>query len=112
MKITKESLKNWQFTLSVVILIVIVGLMSFMSMPRSEDPQLDFAASVIVAAYPGTSPVDMEELVVDPIEEALNELEDISKLFTTIREGQSVTQIEFKPGSNADDKYQEVLSLV
>lgn len=112
MKLTKEALKNWQFTLSVVILIVVCGVMAFMTMPRSEDPQLDFAASVVVAAYPGTSPQDMEELIVDPIEEALNELEDINKLYTTIREGQAITQIEFKPGSDADEKYQEVLSAV
>lgn len=112
MKLTKEALKNWQFMLSIVALIVVCGIMAFATMPRSEDPQLDFAASVIVAAYPGTSPMDMEELIVNPIEEALNELEDINKLYTTIREGQAITQIEFKPGSDADEKYQEVLSAV
>lgn len=53
-------------------------------------------------------PKDIEQLVVDKVEESLNELEDILKLETSIRDGVAVIVIEFTSGSNPDQKYDEV----
>lgn len=112
MKLTNISLKNWQFTVSVVFLILITGILSFIQMPRSEDPQLDFPGDNIAVIYPGASPADMEELIINHLEDAVNELEDIKEIRSTIEEGIGIIDIEFNPGSDSDDKYREVLAAV
>ncbi|HES59764.1 MAG TPA: efflux RND transporter permease subunit, partial [Caldithrix sp.] len=80
MRLPKIAIENHQFTIIVVCLLVLSGLVSFFNMPRSEDPQISPAGSSIVVVYPGANPTDLEELVVDPIEAVLNELDDIKDI--------------------------------
>lgn len=108
MKIAELAVKNPQFTVVVFALLVALGVNSFMTIPRSEDPQFPIPGFVIVAIHPGATPLDVEETVADPIEERLQELDDIRKLQTRIGDSVSVTTIEFEQDVDADKKEQEV----
>ncbi|MCB0284058.1 MAG: efflux RND transporter permease subunit [Calditrichaeota bacterium] len=112
MHLPKIAIENHQFTIIMVTLLTIMGVISFINMPRSEDPAVSPPGSSVIVVYPGTSPEDLENLVVDPIEESLNELEDIKKLDATVDDGLAIIQIEFTAGSNPDDKYTDVLQKV
>jgi len=112
MKITEYSVKNYQFTLIMFVMVAVLGVVTLLSMPRSEDPEINPPQFPIVAIYPGTSPKDMEELVVKPIEKKIYELENIDKVLTTIENGLAVMRVEFKYGVNVDNKYQEVIREV
>ncbi len=112
MRLPKIAIENYQFVLVLVFLTVATGLLSFFNMPRSEDPTLEFPRYNIVAVYPGTSPQDMEELIVDPIEDAINELEDIDEVATSIDDGLAVIGITALFGIDIDDKYDEVIAAV
>lgn len=109
MKITDFSVKNYQFTLIVFVMLIAIGLNSLFNMPRGEDPDIEAPNFSVVTIYPGTSPQDMEELVVDPIEKKLNELDDVKKLITRIDDGLAVTTIEFKYETDPERKYQDVV---
>jgi len=108
MNIPAFSIKNYQLTLTAFLLLLLAGISSFLSMPQQEDPALDIPNIVVIAVYPGANPKDIESQVVDPIEEAIKELEDLKELRTTIRDGAAVTEIEFEFGVDADDKFDEV----
>jgi multidrug efflux pump subunit AcrB len=69
MRLPELAIKNHQFTIVIVILLILIGVVTFITMPRSEDPQNDMAGTAINIAYPGASPEDLEQLVIDPIEE-------------------------------------------
>ena len=105
MKLPAIAINNYQFVLILVLLGLLVGVNSFQNMPRSEDPNTKFPIFSIVVVYPGTSPEDMEDLVVDPIEEAIDEVDLITKVNTTITEGVAVFQVESEYGIDIDDKY-------
>lgn len=109
MKISEYAVKNYQFTLIMFLMSVVVGVVTLLTMPRSEDPEITAPQYAIVVVYPGTSPVDMEELVVDPIEEKINELEDMKRIKTTISDGLAVFRVEYKYESDPDEKYQELV---
>ena len=109
MKLPEISIKNAQFVLILVIMALLVGFMSFLHMPRSEDPALTFPRYIVVAIYPGTSPEDMEELVVDPLEEAIHEVEEIDEIITTISEGLAVIRADAAFGVDIDAIYDKVL---
>ncbi len=109
MKIAEFSVKNYQFTLIMFVLLIALGLNSLVNMPRGEDPETESPAFSVIVVYPGTSPADMEKLVVDPMEKRFNALEDIKKLISDINDGLAVIRVEYKHESDPDEKYQEVV---
>lgn len=108
MKITNFSVKNYQFTLVIFLLVAVVGLLTLFTMPRSEDPTTHPPQYLITVIYPGTSPKDMEEQVVKPIENKIYGLENIDKILTTVEDGVAAIQPKFKYGVDVDNKYQEI----
>lgn len=110
--LTRFAIKNYQLTIAVFIMIAILGINSFINMPRSEDPSIKGAYFYVVAVYPGASPKDMEQLVVEPIEEAINELEDIKDLTSSMNDGLAVVNVEFDISADGDKKYDEVLRQI
>ncbi len=109
MQLPKLAIKNYQFVVILVFLGLLIGLNAFMTMPRSEDPNTTFPIYTIVAVYPGTGPEDIEELVVDPIEEVLEEIGDITEVFTTIEDGLAVLRIEAEYGIDVEEVYDEIV---
>src|SRR5690349_15801839 len=109
MKLPEFAVKNYQFTLIVFVAVLALGIYSLFTMPRSEDPETHPPQFTVVVVYPGTNPKDMEQLVVDPMEKKIHELDDIKHITTDISDGLAVMQIIYKYSSNPDDKYQEVV---
>ncbi|MGH7496043.1 MAG: efflux RND transporter permease subunit [bacterium] len=109
MKIAEYSVKNYQFTIVVFLALIAIGVNTFINISRSEDPSFPNPTYAIIAIYPGASPVDLEQLVVDPLEEKINELEDLKRLRAEIEDGLMYMRVEFETYVDADKKYDEVL---
>ncbi|WP_373497455.1 efflux RND transporter permease subunit [Aquiflexum sp.] len=112
MRISNFAVKNYQFTLVIFLMAIALGVTTFFNMPRSEDPSTNAPQFPVIVVYPGTSPEDMEELIVDPIEKRIYALEDIKRIKTKIRDGVAVFNVEYKYESNVNDKYQELVSEI
>jgi multidrug efflux pump subunit AcrB len=112
MKLTSFFVRNWQFTLVVFLMVIVVSVTTMLSMPRAEDPEINPPQFPVVVIYPGTSPKDMEELVVKPIEKKISELEDLKEIKTDINDGVAVIFVEYKYSSDVDAKYQELVREV
>ncbi|MGI9295689.1 MAG: efflux RND transporter permease subunit [Pseudomonadales bacterium] len=112
MRLPLFAINNRQFTLVLVGMLALLGLLSFLTMPRSEDPQFNFPFTSVVAVYPGTSLLDMEKLVAEPIEEAINELDDVKEIETDIVNGLVTVNVEFLYGSDPDEKYDDVVQAI
>jgi multidrug efflux pump subunit AcrB len=112
MKISDYAVKNYQFTLVIFLMIIALGVTTILTMPRSEDPELHAPQYPIVAVYPGTSPKDMEELVVEPLEQKISGLEGIKRIKTNISDGVAVLFVEYLYENDVDDKYSELVREV
>lgn len=112
MKISDFAVKNYQFTLIIFLMTVAVGVTTFFNMPRSEDPVIEAPQFPVVVVYPGASPEDMEELVVDPLEKVIYGLEDIKRVKTEIQDGVAVIFVEYNYNEDVNDKYQELVREV
>lgn len=112
MKITELAVKNYQFTIVVFLLLLALGVYSFLKIPQAEDPEFPISIFPVIAIYPGASPSDIEQLVVDKIEESLNELEDILTIKSEIKDGVAIIVIEFTSDSDPDKKYDEILRQI
>lgn len=109
MKITAYTVRNKAFTIVISVMVAVVGLVTMLTMPRSEDSLMHPPTFFVNAVYPGTNSRDMEELVVKPIEKKMYDLDDVDKLISTIQDGQSITRVEFKYSTDWQIKYQDVI---
>ncbi|MDQ3143185.1 MAG: efflux RND transporter permease subunit [Bacteroidota bacterium] len=112
MSITSFSVKNYQFTIIVFVLALALGISALLNMPRGEDPPFGAPIFIVLAVYPGTSPTDMEQLVVKPIEDAIYNLEELKKLQTDCSDGLMIMKIEFNYGVDVDEKNNDVIREV
>ena len=109
MKLTDFFLRNRPFALVAFVFLLALGVQSFQTIPRSEDPLLDVPAYNIVAVSPGTDPVEMEKFIIRPLEDAIKELEDVKRIQAHIRDSVAVLEVEFNYGTDTDKKYDDLL---
>lgn len=112
MDFIKYPIKNYQFTLIMVLMVVAIGISNILTMPRAEDPEMQPPNFPVVVIYPGTNPKDMEQLVVKPMESRIYDLDNIKRIRTTIVSGLAVLFVEYEHGTDYDDKYQELVREV
>jgi multidrug efflux pump subunit AcrB len=112
MQLPNLAIKNAQFTLTIVALLVLVGLVSYFNMPRSEDPQFDLPITVIEVIYPGASPGDIETLVVDVLETEIAEITDIKKIESEIRNGTARITVTFLYGTDAEASFNKIKQAI
>ncbi|MCO5260051.1 MAG: efflux RND transporter permease subunit [Crocinitomicaceae bacterium] len=109
MNLIKAPIKNYQFTLILVLMVVVVGISTLLTMPRAEDPDMEAPYFPVVVVYPGASPKDMEQLVVKPLEARFSGLDKIKHIKTKIDNGLMFMVVEYEYSANYNTKYQEVV---
>lgn len=83
-------------TLFLLLLSIAAGLYAFASLGRAEDPAFTVRVLVVQAVWPGATPEQMRDQVVDRLEKRLQEVEYLYRIETTIRPGQATLQVEFQ----------------
>ncbi len=109
MRVWAFAVARWQFTLVLFMLLIALGAVAVLDIPRSEDPNFPIPVSTVIVNLPGADPLDIERLVVDPIEDALAELDDIKEIRSTSRNGSGVIQLEFDWDTDPEAKHDEVV---
>jgi len=108
MKISELAVKNYQFTIVVFLLLVSLGIYSYLKIPQAADPEFPVTIFPVIAIYPGASPADIEELVVDKLEKSIKELEDIDRMTSEIEEDIAIIVVEFSPETDPDMKFDDL----
>ena len=104
--------RRWQFTLVAFGLLVMLGLNTLVSIPRSEDPQFPIPIVIVRAVLPGATPAEMEQLVAKPIEDAIDGLDDVKSVRSSNLDGATVIQTEFTWNVDPERKYDQVVREV
>lgn len=94
----------------------LIGLISWFTVPKEEDPRLKPRFGYIKLIYPGASVPQIQKYVVEETERELASVDAIEKLSTTIRSGFAGIRVEFKASIKDDslisrswDEVQEAL---
>ncbi len=90
------AVRERELTLFFLILAVVSGIYSFISLGRAEDPAFTVRVMLVTAVWPGATPEEMQEQVVNRLEKRIQEVEYLYRIETTIRPGQATLQIEFQ----------------
>jgi len=76
-------------------IVVIIGLLSYTTMPKESFPEIKQPIIYVNTPYFGNSPIDMENLVTRPIEKELNSINGVNKIESTSIQDYSVIIVEF-----------------
>lgn len=95
MKIVKYLVERPTLMWSFIAAIVLTGVLSYLYMPKLEDPAVPVKQAVVVVVRPGASVHEMELQVAIPVEESLRTLPDVDKIKTTCSQGQAMFTVEF-----------------
>lgn len=92
----EAAMEHNQVVKVVIVLLLILGIYSLFTMPRSEDPDIVMPTAMVYAFYPGADEYQVEQEVTDKIEEYLFQFEEIRKAKTRseTREGQAFITVE------------------
>jgi multidrug efflux pump subunit AcrB len=103
MWLTRFAISRPVITVMVFIALAIFGIVSFARIGRSANPpNTDFPIVVVYSGYPGASPQEMERLIVKPIEDQLDSIDNLDQLSSTCQEGVATIIAQFKLGTNLD----------
>jgi multidrug efflux pump subunit AcrB len=94
------------------ILLTIAGIISFLSLDITDNPDIDVPMVSVTVARPGAAPTEMEVQITKKIEDAVAGLGSIDHIQSTITDGSSITTIEFAIGSNTDRAVNDVRDAV
>ncbi|WP_285163891.1 efflux RND transporter permease subunit [Shewanella goraebulensis] len=89
---------SWMFAL----LLLVGGSFSFFSLGQLEFPEFTIKNALVVTAYPGASPEQVEEEVTLPLEDALQQLDGIKHIVSINSAGLSQIEIEIKEQYDKD----------
>ncbi len=106
--LSKFSVKKPMTVLVAVVLILVLGVVSFTSMTPNLLPNMDFPYMIVVTAYPGASPEMVETTVSKPLEQSLSVLDGVKEIMSTSADNYSMVMIEYEDGTNMDSAVVDV----
>jgi len=77
------------------VVIIFAGFLAYQGLPRSQDPDINFNWISIITTLPGASAEDVEKLITDPLEDAVQQVSDIKFVSSNSREGLSDILVRF-----------------
>jgi multidrug efflux pump subunit AcrB len=95
MSFLRRLLDNHVLANTAFVVVLIVGSLQYFQLPRSKDPEINFNWISVFTRLPGASPEDVERLVTDPLEEAIQQVSDVKFVTSTSRENVSTILVRF-----------------
>jgi HAE1 family hydrophobic/amphiphilic exporter-1 len=98
------------FMISAVI--TLLGLISLTRLPVDLMPEFEQPTLNVRTSYPGVGPLEMEELITRPLEQAVSAVPGIVRVTSSSSEGNSQVQLNFEWGSDLSEAADEVRTRV
>ena len=91
---TRFTVDHRTTTMAIVLVSLFMGLQTFQTMPRREDPEIIIRNAVVITQWPGATAEKVEELVTDPLEAAINQMSEVDKITSESKTGVSIITVE------------------
>ena len=108
----KFSVKKPMTVFVIVVVIIALGIVSTLNMTPDLIPSIDLPYVVVMTAYPGATPEEVETSVTKPLEQSLATLENIKSIQSISNANYSLIMLEFENGSNMDTSVVNTLQSV
>ncbi len=99
-------------TIMFVLVFVVLGIVSFSNILVEKTPKVDFPIVTVSVTYPGATPLEVETLVVNKIEDAVAEISEIEKIRSQSYDSFGYVYVEFLLSADVNVKSIEVKDKV
>ena len=86
--LTRFGLLKSRLTSLMMIFILAMGLLSYVDIPKRENPEITIRTAVVIANFEGMAPARMEQLIAIPLERKIREIGEVEDIETIITSGQ------------------------
>ena len=90
-------------TAMVYLILIVIGLVAVRTLPVDLLPKVEFTELTVRVGYPNVGPEEIEQIITDPIENAISGLPDLERITSRSQEGSSRIRLRFARGSNIDE---------
>ncbi|MEM8625485.1 MAG: efflux RND transporter permease subunit, partial [Pseudomonadota bacterium] len=91
--ITRFGLDKTRFTALMMLLILAMGISSYVSIPKREDPEITIRTAVVSASFEGMSPTRVENLIAVPMERKIREIGEVEDIETIVTSGNALIYV-------------------
>ncbi|ADY56870.1 acriflavin resistance protein [Syntrophobotulus glycolicus DSM 8271] len=115
MRISESSVKRPVTVLMCVLIVIILGIVSYTRIPLDLLPDMDIPVAVVSTSYQGVGPQEVEKLVTKPLEQAVGTVQNLKTISSSSSEGSSLIIVQFNYGvdmNNAALDLREKVDLV
>ena len=110
--LTTLSVNNRTSVIILSFIIAFMGIFAYTTMPKESFPEVVIPTVYVGSAYPGNSPVDMENLITRPIEKELKSINNVKDIKSTSVQDFSSIVVEFNPNVDISKALQDVKDAV
>lgn len=96
MDLAKWTINNKLISTIIIILTLGFGFSSYKNMARFEDPEFIIRTAQVFVPYSSASPLEVAREVTEPLERAIQELQEIDTISSTSSSGMSEIKVEIK----------------
>ncbi|MEO5337446.1 MAG: efflux RND transporter permease subunit [Magnetospirillum sp. WYHS-4] len=91
-----------RLVLSTLVFLLVAGIVTFATIPKEADPDVNIPILYVKMVHEGISPEDAERLLVRPMEQKLRAIEGIKEMRASAFEGGANVVLEFEAGFDVD----------
>ena len=103
---------NFRVVLLLIVLLTALGVYAYKNLPRESSPEVKIPMAVVMTAYPGASPTDVEELVTKKIETGIAGVKDVKQITSSSANSFSAVTVEFDAKADLDDSIRKLRDAV
>jgi HAE1 family hydrophobic/amphiphilic exporter-1 len=111
-KISSWLIDRYRVVYLMIILIIGAGLFSYNQMPKESFPDIEINYLFVTTIYPGASVQDVESLVTDVVESAIEGVEGLDKATSTTGAGYSQVILEFEENTDMNQAKLDVQTVI
>ncbi len=112
MKFTDIFVKRWVLASAINLIILIMGVRSWLGMTVREYPNIVNALVTVTTSYPGASPENVQGFITARLEQAIAQAPDIDYMTATSAESTSAISVYMKLNTNPSSAVAQILAKV
>lgn len=98
--LSKFSVRKPYTVLVAVVLVIVLGILSFSNMSTDLMPDMEFPYAIVMTTYPGASPEEIETAVTKPVEQAMASITNMKQVSSVSNSNMSVVILEFNDNTD------------
>ncbi len=93
---------NSPLTMVMIVSVLALGFIALEVMPREEDPQIEVSGGTIMIAIPGSTPREINNVVIKPLERKIREIKGVEHVYSVAMNNVGIVNVQYFIGEERE----------